>query len=59
MDPEWVWEIRDRCERAKVPFFFKQWGGRNKQAAGRELDGTFHDALPMPKQRKRAHQPVA
>jgi protein gp37 len=27
MDPDWVREIRDRCIRARVPFFFKQWGG--------------------------------
>lgn len=54
MDPEWVWEIRDRCEGAKVPFFFKQWGGRNKKAAGRELDGRYHDDFPRPKRRMTA-----
>lgn len=26
MHPEWVREIRDKCVRARVPFFFKQWG---------------------------------
>jgi len=51
MSPEWAEEIRDRCERSKVPFFFKQWGGRNKKAAGRELDGRHHDDLPRPKRR--------
>jgi len=34
-------------------FFFKQWGGRNKKAAGRELEGEIHDALPTPKNRSR------
>lgn len=52
MDPEWVAEIHKRCSRSKVPFFFKQWGGRNKKAAGREFEGAYHDALPTPKPRR-------
>ena len=43
---EWVTEIRDQCLTAKVPFFFKQWGGTNKKKAGRELDGRTWDELP-------------
>ena len=31
----WVTDIRDQCRWAKVPFFFKQWGGKNKKQAGR------------------------
>ena len=27
MEKEWVRSIRDQCEAARVPFFFKQWGG--------------------------------
>src|SRR5688500_8521516 len=27
MQKEWVTSLRDQCERAKVHFFFKQWGG--------------------------------
>jgi len=30
-----------------VPFFFKQWGGHNKNAAGRVLEGRTWDQLPM------------
>jgi protein gp37 len=26
MHPEWVRNIRDQCQSAGVPFFFKQWG---------------------------------
>lgn len=26
MHPAWVRDIRDRCQEAGVPFFFKQWG---------------------------------
>jgi protein gp37 len=43
----WVLDIRDRCQRAEVPFFFKQWGGRQKAKAGRELDGRTYDELPL------------
>lgn len=27
MHPEWVRNIRDLCQAAAVPFYFKQWGG--------------------------------
>jgi len=26
MHPDWVRSIRDQCQAAGVPFFFKQWG---------------------------------
>ena len=47
MDPEWVADIRDQCLKAKVPFFFKQWGGTNKKKAGRLLDGRTWDQMPV------------
>jgi protein gp37 len=31
---EWVREIRDQRRAARVPFFFKQWGGRTPKAGG-------------------------
>ncbi|MGI5206201.1 DUF5131 family protein [Spirillospora sp. CA-108201] len=46
LDPAWAEEIRDACLAAKVPFFFKQWGGRTPKAAGRELDGRHWDQMP-------------
>ncbi len=46
MHPAWVNSLRDQCEAAGVPFFFKQWGGVRKDLAGRELDGRTYDALP-------------
>lgn len=46
VDPGWVIDVRDRCEGAKVPFFFKQWGGRNPKAGGRELEGRTWDEMP-------------
>jgi hypothetical protein len=41
-----VLRLRDRCRDAGVPFFFKQWGGVRKSAAGRELDGRTYDEIP-------------
>ena len=49
MDPKWVADIRDQCQRARVPFFFKQWGGKNKKQAGRLLDGRTWDEMPRDK----------
>jgi protein gp37 len=46
MKKEWVVDIRERCAKAGVPFFFKQWGGVNKKKAGRELDGRTWDEMP-------------
>ena len=46
MEPEWATEIRDQCVRAAVPFFFKQWGGSNRKAAGRRLDGREWNQMP-------------
>jgi protein gp37 len=48
VDPAWVRAIRDQCDSAGVPFFFKQWGGRTPKTGGRELDGEIHDAMPAP-----------
>lgn len=52
-DPRWVRAIRDRCQAAGVPFFFKQWGGKRKTATGRVLDDKTWDELPVPRQRAR------
>lgn len=44
---EWVTSIRDQCLAAKVPFFFKQWGGVHKKRAGRILEGRTWDEMPL------------
>jgi protein gp37 len=46
MRPEWVEDIRRACRRQRVAFFFKQWGGANKKAAGRLLRGRTYDEYP-------------
>jgi protein gp37 len=43
---EWVRELRDRCRKQKVAFFFKQWGGATPKSGGRKLDGRFWNEYP-------------
>jgi protein gp37 len=52
MEKAWVRSIRRQCRAARVPFFFKQWGGVRKNEAGRLLDGRTYDEFP-----KRAGKP--
>lgn len=46
IEEAWVLDILKQCRRARVPFFFKQWGGRLKTKNGRELQGQIYDELP-------------
>ncbi|MBN2271606.1 MAG: phage Gp37/Gp68 family protein [Sedimentisphaerales bacterium] len=46
MHPDWPTDIRDQCLDADIPFFFKQWGGKNKKKTGRILDGRIWDDIP-------------
>jgi len=58
MDAEWVRSLRDQCEAADVPFFFKQWGGVRKSQTGRELDERTYDAIPNPSPHPIASLPI-
>jgi len=53
MKKEWVVAVRNQCKSEGVSFFFKQWGGVRKSAAGRVLDGKTYDEFPP-----RIHHPV-
>ena len=46
MNPDWVRDLRDQCLTDRVPFFFKQWGGRTPKAGGRVLDGRTWSLMP-------------
>jgi len=46
MKSDWVLDIQEQCKDSGVAFFFKQWGGRNKKAAGRLLNGRTYDEMP-------------
>ena len=60
VEADWVRDLRDQCRTAGVAFFFKQWGGRTPKAGGRELDGIYHDDMPIVRTgtevRSRRHQ---
>lgn len=49
MDEAWVDEIAAKCAVSGAKFFFKQWGGRNKKAAGRRYRGRTWDDSPQPR----------
>lgn len=44
---EWVVDIKTQCEQNQIPFFFKQWGGKNKKAAGKTLQGKIYCQMPV------------
>jgi protein gp37 len=46
MNPDWVIDIQEQCQKSEVAFFFKQWGGKNKKATGRILNGRTYDEMP-------------
>jgi len=45
-NPQWVRELRDKCQEVGTAFFFKQWGGRTPKQGGRLLDGQTWDEYP-------------
>ncbi len=46
VDIQWIRDIRDNCIATGVPFFFKQWGGKNKKKSGDLLDGRQWHQMP-------------
>lgn len=47
IEVSWVLDIKEQCLEERVPFFFKQWGGKNKKKTGRLLEGRTWDDLPV------------
>ena len=57
MKIEWIRSIFRQCRKAKVAFFFKQWGGVRKDLTGRLLNGRTYDEMPrMQKKGIEVHQ---
>ena len=54
MEEAWAVEIRDLCQKAKVAFFFKQWGGVRPKSGGRLLKGREWNQYPRATIRKAA-----
>jgi protein gp37 len=46
MDTQWVIDVRNQCVKAKVAFFFRQWGGRSPKSGGRLLEGKEWNQFP-------------
>ena len=46
MAEAWVVSILEQCRAARIPFFFKQWGGVQKSRTGRLLGGHTYDEFP-------------
>jgi protein gp37 len=46
MQKQWVDEIEAMCRELDVAFFFKQWGGVRKKAAGRRYRDSTFDEMP-------------
>jgi len=46
MLPAWVEQIQQQCQAQNTPFFFKQWGGVRKKAAGRTFNGREWNEVP-------------
>jgi protein gp37 len=47
IEKRWVDSMLHQCQAAQVPFFFKQWGGRNKKETGRLLNDRTYDQMPI------------
>jgi protein gp37 len=46
MEEWWVEQLHDACERQRVTFFFKQWGGKRKKKTGRLFKERTWDDYP-------------
>ncbi len=46
MDLDWVRSIRDQCDAAGIPLWFKQKIANGKRVNMPELDGVVHDKMP-------------
>ncbi len=44
---EWLIDLRERCLEARVPFFFKQWGGTRPKTGGRSLQSREWSEMPV------------
>ena len=47
MRPEWAMEIKDACQTHRIPFFFKQMGGKGRDKGGKLLYGKLYDEFPV------------
>lgn len=43
---DWVLDIKEQCEKQKIPFFFKQWGWVNKKKNWKLLGWKIYNEIP-------------
>lgn len=58
MQESWVKSIQRQCQKKKVAFFFKQWGGVRKDLTGRELGGRTFDEMPTHRVKQLDYYPL-
>ncbi len=46
IEKEWIFNIKDTCEKFGTLFYFKQWGGTNKKKSGKLLNGKEYLEMP-------------
>ena len=46
MEAAWATDLRLACDRKRVAFFFKQWGGARPKSGGRLLEGEEWNGFP-------------
>jgi protein gp37 len=46
MEEWWVEQLHEACEKQRVKFFFKQWGGKRKKQTGRLFKDRTWDDYP-------------
>jgi protein gp37 len=46
MQHEWAYDIHNQCKAAGVPFFFKQWGGKDREKGGCLINGKEFKQWP-------------
>jgi len=56
MEERWALDIKALCRASHTPFFFKQWGGVNKKAAGRLLRGRSYDEMPKDRSKRMGNE---
>jgi protein gp37 len=47
MHPDWVRSVRNQCEAAKVPFFFKQWGTWQPHPNPPNPKSSYHGGIAL------------
>ena len=56
MHPNWARSVRDECQAANVPFWFKQWGEWHYGGSEVRIKGKPHQDVPLTPARQEHHR---